>query len=154
MPAEGTEKPSESHLESAPPPKELPEHQPQSIPTAEVPIEGQDRASENLAGWRRRLRHGENLLVTIVLSVMMLVPLAQALLRKVFDTGITGANTITQSMVLIVGMLGGALAARDGRLLALSTLRIVLTGRWRQAVLVYSNAFAVAVGVLLCVASA
>lgn len=154
MPAEGTEKPSESHLESAPPPKELFEEQPQSIPTAKVPIEGQTGPSENLAGWRRRLRNGENLLVTLVLSVMMLVPLAQALLRKVFDTGITGANTITQSMVLIVGMLGGALAARDGRLLALSTLRIVLTGRWKQAVLVYSNAFAVAVGVLLCVASA
>ena len=117
----------------------------------EVLLEGQPRS---LVGWRRRLRNGENLLVTLALSVMMLVPLAQALLRKVFDTGITGASTITQSMVLIVGMLGGALAARDGRLLALSTLRTVLTGRWKQAVLVYSNAFAVAVGALLCLGSA
>ncbi len=156
MPAEGTtptnqreEQPSEGHVEDAPAPEALLEGQPQSIQTAEVSIEGQDRRSEKLAGWRRRLRNGENLLVTLALSVMMLVPLAQALLRKVFDTGITGANTITQSMVLIVGMLGGALAARDGRLLALSTLRTVLTGRWKQRVLIYSNAFAIAVGALL-----
>ena len=107
MPAEDTpptdqpaEKPSEGHVESAPAPDGLLEGggQPQSMPTAEGSIEGQDRPSETQAGWRRAFRNGENLLVTLVLLVMMLVPLAQALLRKVFDTGITGANTITQSM--------------------------------------------------------
>ncbi len=56
-------------------------------------------------GWRRTLRRGEDLLVTLALVAMMLVPLAHALLRKLFDTGITGASTITQSLVLIVGAL-------------------------------------------------
>ena len=92
--------------------------------------------------------------MTLALVAMMLVPLAHALLRKLFDTGITGASTITQSLVLIVGVLGGALAARDGRLLALSTLRTLLTGRWKSAALIYSNSFAIAVSAFLCVAGA
>lgn len=107
-----------------------------------------------LEGWRRILRSGENLIVTLALAVMVLLPLAEAALRKLFSTGISGASAIVQHLVLVVGMLGGAVAARDGRLLSLSTVRVFLKGRWKSTAIVFSSAVAVAVSVFLCVASA
>jgi tripartite ATP-independent transporter DctM subunit len=100
------------------------------------------------------LRSGENLIVSLALGVMVLLPLAEALLRKLFHTGISGASPIVQHLVLAVGMLGGAVAAREGRLLSLSTLRVMLRGRWKPAAIVASSGFAVTVSVFLCVASA
>ena len=95
--------------------------------------EAEDSTKQDDGGWRSTLRTAENLVITVVLLAMMLVPIINSLLRKFFDTGITGASVITQSLVLVVGMLGGAAAARDNRLLSLSTLRTVLTGRWKAA---------------------
>ncbi len=113
---------------------------------------GIDPADQSLSGWRGKLRTGENLLITVVLLAMMLVPILNSVLRKLFGTGLSGSSVITQSLVLVVGMLGGAVAARDGRLLSLSTVRGVLKGRWKEAALVYSNGFALAVTVLLAAA--
>jgi len=100
-------------------------------------------AGEELGGWRRLLTGGENLLVMLALAAMVLLPLVHALLRQ-FGMGVSGATTIVQHLVLVVGMLGGALAAREGRLLALSTLRTLLRGRWNAAALIISSAYAVA----------
>ena len=67
------------------------------------------------AGWQGRLRAAEDLLLTLALAAMVLLPLAEALLRKLFAVGISGASSIVQHLVLIVGMLGGAVAARESR---------------------------------------
>jgi tripartite ATP-independent transporter DctM subunit len=104
-------------------------------------------------GWRRFLIGGENLLITLTLAGMVLLPLCHALLRRFFDSGISGATTIVQHLVLVVGMLGGAAAAREGRLLSLSTVRTLLPGRWKAAALIVSSAYAVAASVLLYAAS-
>src|SRR5438128_7782214 len=69
-----------------------------------------------------RLRSIEDLAVTAALAMMMVVPVVEILLRRTLQTGITGAALIVQHLALIVGMAGGAIAAREGRLLALSTL--------------------------------
>ena len=63
---------------------------------------------------------GENSLLVAALAAMLLLPVAEILLRHLFKTGISGSSAIVQHLTLIVGMLGGAIAARDGRLLALS----------------------------------
>ena len=55
-------------------------------------------------------------------GAMVVLPLAEIVLRRTLHTGIAGASLIVQHLALIVGMLGGAIAAREGRLLALSTL--------------------------------
>ena len=62
----------------------------------------------------------ENWLLVVPLAAMLLLPVAEIVLRRVFKTGISGSSVIVQHLTLIVGMLGGAIAARDGRLLALS----------------------------------
>jgi len=81
----------------------------------------------------RWLRRCENGLTVAALAAMMLLPVAEIVLRAVFKTGISGSSAIVQHLTLIVGMLGGALAARDGRLLALSPAQTLLKGRWKSA---------------------
>ncbi|MBI2929512.1 MAG: TRAP transporter large permease subunit [Verrucomicrobia bacterium] len=104
-------------------------------------------------GWRVRLVQGENLLVTLSLAAMVVLPLTEIVLRKLFHTGIAGASAFLQHFTLIIGMVGGAIAARDGRLLSLSTLATFLKGGWRDGALLVSGAVAAVISFFLCVAS-
>ncbi len=117
--------------------------------SVELPLE-----TAPVTGWRRVAREAENWGVTVALLAMMLLPVVESILRKALHTGISGAPLIVQQLTFIVGMLGGMVAARDGRLLALSALTSVLHGRVRDWVTVFSQSFAAAVTVFLCVASA
>src|SRR2546426_6904114 len=60
---------------------------------------------------------------------MALLPVAEILLRALFRVGISGAASFTQHFALVAGMLGAAVAAREQRLLSLSTLDSLLDGR-------------------------
>jgi len=104
-------------------------------------------------GVRRWLREGEDLLVAAALAALVLLPLTEVLLRKLFHSGISGATTLEQHLTLLIGLLGGMVAARDRRLLTLSTLSQFLKGRWREAAQVFSGAFAAVISVFLCVAA-
>ena len=106
-----------------------------------------------LTGWRRVARDAENAGVTVALLAMMVLPVIQIICRKSGQAGITGATALVQQFTLVVGMLGGAVAARDGRLLSLSALTAVLHGRAKTMAAVVSQAFATAVAAFLCVAS-
>ena len=64
----------------------------------------------------------EDRVAAAVLGMMVVLPLADVVLRATLHTGITGVALIVQHLGLVLGMLGGAIAAREGRLLALSTL--------------------------------
>ncbi|MBI3848764.1 MAG: TRAP transporter large permease subunit [Verrucomicrobia bacterium] len=103
--------------------------------------------------WRRLFYHGENSLLVVALTAMMLLPVIEILLRSVFTTGISGSSAIVQHLTLIVGMLGGAIAARDGRLLALSPAQTLLEGRVKTAARIFSSAFAAVICSFLCKAS-
>src|SRR5439155_2780968 len=71
---------------------------------------------------RRGVPRLEDLAGTVTLSAMMLLPLTEIVLRRTLHAGIEGASIIVQHLGLVAGMLGGAIAAREGRMLALSTL--------------------------------
>lgn len=117
-----------------------------TLPTASVPTVA--------SRWEQRLAGFENLLVSLVLAAMVILPLAESVLRKTLHLGIAGSTSIVQHMVLVVGMLGGALAARDRRLLRLSTFEETsLNGKWKAASRVFTSAVAGAVSVLLCIAA-
>jgi C4-dicarboxylate transporter DctM subunit len=103
-------------------------------------------------GFRGALRLGENSLVSLALAAMVLLPLLEIVLRPTLGIGISGSTALVQHLTLVVGMLGGAIAAREGRLLALSTGTILPAGRWRTVARVISGAFAAAVTVYLTVA--
>jgi tripartite ATP-independent transporter DctM subunit len=106
-----------------------------------------------LSGAWRLAREGENLLLVAALAAMLLLPVTEILLRRVFKTGISGSSVIVQHLTLIVGMLGGAIAARDRRLLALSPVQRLLSGRARAAAQVFSSGLAAAICFFLCLAS-
>ena len=72
-------------------------------------------------GWRGVLRKTEDWLLVLPLFVLVALPLEEIVVRR-FHTGISGAAGFVQHFTLIVGMLGGAIAAREGRLLSFSTL--------------------------------
>ncbi len=103
--------------------------------------------------WRRWLRSGENGLVVLVLAALVLVPLLEIVLRKTANAGIAGASSFVQHFTLLVGVLGGAIAAREGRLLSLSTLSNVFPGIWKPAAIIFSNALAAAISAILCLAA-
>ncbi len=101
----------------------------------------------------RRLWEAENLLVALALAALMVLPLIEIVGRKLFHGGLSGGASLQQHLVLIIGLLGGMFAARDRRLLSLSTLTNFLTGRWQTFARVFSSAFAAGITVFLCLAA-
>src|SRR5438552_16526832 len=72
---------------------------------------------------------------------MVLLPLSEIVSRRAFGRGIPGSGPIVQHLTLWVGFLGAAIAAREGKLLALATGTFIPDGRARRA----AEAFAAAV---------
>jgi len=95
----------------------------------------------------------ENLALAAALAAMALLPLAEIVLRATLQVGISGAASFTQHCALIAGMLGAAVAAREQRLLSLSTLDSLLQGRSALLARFFTRTVAVIVGALLCLAS-
>jgi C4-dicarboxylate transporter DctM subunit len=74
----------------------------------------------------------ENLLATLALGGIMLLPLTEIALRKAFSTGIPGAGPFALNLTLWVGLLGAAIAAREGKLLTLATGEFLPKGRVKE----------------------
>lgn len=94
----------------------------------------------------------ENAVISFALAAIVALPLLEALLRKTLHIGISGSTALVQHLTLIVGMVGGAIAARENRLLALSTLGGLLKGRSRALTGVFSGACAAGVTAVLAAA--
>ena len=63
---------------------------------------------------------------------IMVLPLSEVVLRRFFNTGVPGAAPFTAHLTLIVGLVGAAIAAREGKLLALATGTMLPEGRPRH----------------------
>ena len=119
-----------------------------NLPSPEIPAP----EPADLPGWKKLFRTGENLIVVLALAVMTLLPVIEVILRP-FKTGIPASSTMVQHLVLAVGMFGGALAARENRLLALSVATHWFKGGLLTFARVFSYGFAAAITTLLTVAS-
>ena len=103
--------------------------------------------------WLRRLPEAaENILAIAVLGVMSVLPLAEIVGRRWLGGGISGSAPLVQHMTLWATFLGGALAARSDRLLALSLTRF-LPDRWHARAHVLTSFLGAAITSLLVVAS-
>ena len=109
--------------------------------------------SQPLPAWLRALRSGENGLMITVLSTIVLLPLIEVVLRKTANFGIAGSNVFVQHFTLLVGVLGGAIAAREGRLLSLSSLPNLFHAKWKLLAAVFASAVGTAISAVLCVAA-
>lgn len=102
--------------------------------------------------WIRSLHKTENVVTAALLSALVILPLAEAFLRRVFRIGIPGSSSILQHLMLVLGMAGAAIAAREGRLISLATASLI-RGRFAVAAGIFSSSVSVAVSILLCRAS-
>src|SRR5262245_10016629 len=80
---------------------------------------------------------------------MTALPLAEIVARRLFGVGIPASGPIVQHLVLWVGFLGAAIAARDGKLLALATGTFIPRGLPRRLADIFSAAVASCVSVVL-----
>lgn len=104
--------------------------------------------------WAGHVARAEGVLVSAALGLMMLLPLAEAGLRRTLHISIAASTTIVQHMVLVVGMLGGAIAAREGRLLSLSTWgEAKLRGRVKEIAKIFTSSVSATVCAFLCLAA-
>jgi tripartite ATP-independent transporter DctM subunit len=114
--------------------------------TSGVPESGQS------TGLVRALQRTEDLFLIVPLVALIVLPLSEIVLRRL-HTGISGASAFVQHFTLIVGMIGGAIAARENRLLSFSTLSSFFKGKLQAIARIISNGAAAAISALLCAAS-
>jgi C4-dicarboxylate transporter DctM subunit len=92
----------------------------------------------------------ENAVSIALLVGMALLPILEIVGRHLWRTGIPGSNALVQHATLWIGFLGGAIAARDGRLLAMGRLADRFPEPYRQTL----NCFSAAVSTALTAALA
>ncbi len=105
-----------------------------------------------MKNWRPLARIENTALATALLA-MTVLPLAEVVLRRMFGFGIKGASGIEVHLCLIVGMIGGVVAARQNRLLSLSTLGEKVRERAKPVASTIATGTAVAITWLLCLGS-
>ena len=74
----------------------------------------------------------EDLIAALAALGIIVLPLGEVVMRRFFNTGVPGAAPFTSHLTLIVGLVGAAIAAREGKLLALATGTMVPEGRPRH----------------------
>ena len=88
------------------------------------------------AGARARVRvalaSSEEFVATLAAFGVILLPLSEVVLRRLFSTGLGGEATFAVHLTLLIGLVGASIAAREGKLLALATGTLVPEGRWRK----------------------
>ena len=99
----------------------------------------------------RALRGGEELVANLALAAMVILPLAEIVVRPVLAGGIPGSISIVQHLTLWVGLLGAALAAREGKLIALATATFIPKGRRRHVAEVFAAFVGSSVSTILAV---
>jgi len=97
----------------------------------------------------RRLAIVEDLTGSLALLVMALLPIAEIVSRRLLGRGIPASGPVVQHLTLWVGFLGAAIAAREGKLLALATGTFIPQGPWRRAAEILAAAFGACSAIVL-----
>ena len=112
----------------------------------------QNGAAARLPAVVRLVHRAEDGVSSVLLAAMVLLPLAEIVVRQT-GSGIPGALPFEQHLTLWIAFLGAALAAREGRLLALATGTFLPEGRFRSAAAVLTGGVSAMVATLLGLAS-
>jgi tripartite ATP-independent transporter DctM subunit len=89
----------------------------------------------------------ESLLLAVVLGLLVLLGVAGV------TTKFANADELIRHLTLLVGMLGGMAAAREGRLLSMGTIAHAMPARWRPAIEAYTGLVATTVSAVLTLAA-
>lgn len=89
----------------------------------------------------------ENLLLAAVLGLLVLLGVAAA------SAALSTTDELIRHLTLLVGMLGGMAAARDGRLLSMGTFVQAVPARWKSMIEALTGLVATTVSAILTVAA-
>jgi len=89
------------------------------------------------------IHRAENLLLAAVLALLVLLGVAGA------STAFANTDELIRHLTLLVGMLGGMAAAREGRLLSMGTIAQALPVGWKPAIEAYTGLVGTTVSALL-----
>jgi len=81
----------------------------------------------------------EELTVTVLLSLMILITFSQVILRNVFHEGILWGDIFIRQLVLWVGFLGASLAVREAKHISIDFLPHFLPTTWWKFIQVIVN---------------
>jgi C4-dicarboxylate transporter DctM subunit len=87
---------------------------------------------------KRLFTTAEDAIATLAMLAMVVLPLLEIFVRRAFGVGVPGSGPFVQHLTLWVGFLGAAIAAREGKLLALATGTFIPDGRTRRAAEVFA----------------
>jgi C4-dicarboxylate transporter DctM subunit len=117
-----------------------------------VPLVFEDTPRPPATGFMGAVHSTENWTLTALFLVMMFLPLSDVFSRLTHTNFFSDSLVLVQNLTLVVMMLGGAIAAREGKLLTLSTASSLLHGRPRKVALLWTSAFAGALTIYLVAA--
>ena len=108
------------------------------------------------APWRRALWRVEDTLLAFCLASMVLLGVAdlEVWTRIGLRIPISGTDELLRHVTLLVGMLGGAIAAREGRLLSVASIAPLLPKRLAALLETYSQSVAAFIAMMLALAGA
>ncbi len=89
----------------------------------------------------------ENLLLAAVLALLVVLGVAAA------STRFSNTDELIRHLTLLVGMLGGMAAAREGRLLSMGTFLHLVPARWQSTVQAFTGVVAATVCAILTLAA-
>ncbi len=95
----------------------------------------------------------EQVLVTILLTMMILMAFSQIVLRNFFDTGISWGDSLVRYLVVWVGFIGAAIATREGKHINIDVVSRWLTGPESNYIRLISHFFSAVVCGLLTLAA-
>ena len=101
------------------------------------------------ARWLGRLHRAEDALLAALLGSLLLLSVAQIVLRVAFDGGLPWAEPVSRAGVLFLALLGALGATRSGKHIAIDALPRFLSPGPRRAVWVVSQLAAAAISLLL-----
>ena len=107
------------------------------------------RLASTFGSWFDR---GEGWFASAILATIALLLTAQFVLRGFGHPGIPAALPVVQHLTLWLAFVGAALAASEGRMLALATGQLLPEGKWRTGAQVFATTAAACVTALLAVA--
>jgi len=79
---------------------------------------------------RKRIRRAVGIVAAGVMGWMIVLAFGQLMARWVFSDSIAGSDLMLRQMVLIIGLLGGVLAAADDRHIRIDLTDNFVSGKW------------------------
>lgn len=100
--------------------------------------------------WLDRVENVVNVCAILILSAL---PVAEILVRLIFRAGIPDASGSVKNTVLLVGFLGGMLAARENQHLAIAASTLIRAEKVQKVMQTVSLGLAVVFGTAFCISS-